>query len=162
MRERLGRVVAALLGCGPAPLSAGSGDGEITGEPQVIASGLQVPWEVLPLPDGRILVSERPGRIRVIEGDGDLQAAPSYQSLGGQFLGLAAHPSYASHHFVYLYDTYRVPGGWRNRIRRFVDDGTTLTFSATILDHTPARATTMGAHRVRARRQALCDDRRCP
>ena len=35
--------------------------------PQVVASGLQNPWAVAFLPQGRFLVSERPGRMRVIE-----------------------------------------------------------------------------------------------
>ena len=109
----------------------------ITGEPRVIASGLEFPWEVVLVPDGRILLTERPGRIRVIEANGALRAAPAYESVGGKFLGLALHPNYASNRFVYLYSTYPSGGGWTNRIQRFVDNGTTLTFSKTVLDGIP-------------------------
>ena len=43
--------------------------------PQLIASGLQHPWAVAFLPQGRYLVSERAGRMRVIESDGRLGPA---------------------------------------------------------------------------------------
>ncbi len=42
---------------------------------ETVAEGLEHPWSVAWLPDGRILVTERPGRLRVIE-DGQLQADP--------------------------------------------------------------------------------------
>ena len=38
--------------------------------PQAVASGLQNPWAVAFLPEGRFLVTERPGRLRVVEADG--------------------------------------------------------------------------------------------
>ena len=34
-----------------------------------MAEGLEVPWEIAWLPDGRALVTERPGRIRFLDGD---------------------------------------------------------------------------------------------
>ena len=40
--------------------------------PETVASGLQNPWAVVFLPDGRFLVSERGGRLRVVEADGRL------------------------------------------------------------------------------------------
>ncbi|TVP79184.1 MAG: DUF3473 domain-containing protein [Gemmatimonadales bacterium] len=52
----------------PAPLATcpapGAGDVEV----EVLAAGLEVVWGIGVLPDGRLLVAERPGRIRVVEG----------------------------------------------------------------------------------------------
>ncbi|WP_309681696.1 PQQ-dependent sugar dehydrogenase [Polaromonas sp.] len=42
--------------------------------PQTVASGLQNPWAVAFLPEGRFLVTERPGRLRVVQADGKLGA----------------------------------------------------------------------------------------
>ena len=43
-----------------------------TVQPELVASGLQNPWAVAFLPEGRFLVTERPGRLRVVERDGRL------------------------------------------------------------------------------------------
>ena len=68
---------------------AQGGLGLVRAEPrtETVASGLVNPWAVAPLPDGRFLVSERPGRLRLIDADGKVGAAigglPSIES-GGQ------------------------------------------------------------------------------
>lgn len=56
-------------------------------KPQMVAEGLQHPWAVAFLPDGKYLVTERPGRMRVVSADGKL--SPPVQGLpdiavGGQ------------------------------------------------------------------------------
>ena len=40
--------------------------------PEILAAGLQNPWSLAFLPDGRFLVTERPGRLRVVGADGKL------------------------------------------------------------------------------------------
>ena len=45
-----------------------------TVRPEIVATGLQNPWSFAFLPDGRFLVTERPGRIRIVEADGKLGA----------------------------------------------------------------------------------------
>lgn len=59
-------------------------------------AGLRAPWSLVFLPDGRALVSERPGRIRLIRG-GSLPDEPYLQldvaAVGeGGLMGLAVHP----------------------------------------------------------------------
>jgi glucose/arabinose dehydrogenase len=89
---------------------------------ETVATGLEIPWEIAFLPNGSALVTERPGRVRLLGRDGRLQRAPvarvavSTQGEGG-LLGLAIDPDFARNHFVYLY--YTTTGGMRLERRRF-------------------------------------------
>ncbi len=93
-------------------------------------SGLDVPWEMAFAPDGRIFVTERPGRIRVIQ-NGQLQAEPwmtlDVAAVGeGGLLGLALDPSFAENHYIYATYTYRnATGDLRNRLVRLRQETTT-------------------------------------
>jgi glucose/arabinose dehydrogenase len=77
---------------------------------KTVARGLEIPWEIAFLPDGRALVTERPGRVRLLARDGRLRKKPlariavSTQGEGG-LLGLAVDPDFARNRFVYLYYT---------------------------------------------------------
>ena len=78
----------------------------------VMASGLVHPWAIAFLPDGRMLVTERPGRLRIIS-DGKLEPAPvsgvpAVRAAGlGGLEDIALDPRFAENHFVYL--TYVKP-----------------------------------------------------
>lgn len=72
-----------------------------------VAEGLIRPWSMAFLPDGALLVTEQPGRLRVIR-DGVLAAEPVagvpavfYQGQGG-LLDVVAHPEFASNRMLYL------------------------------------------------------------
>jgi glucose/arabinose dehydrogenase len=101
-------LVVALAGCGGGdePRNAPPGGMRV----ETVAEGLEVPWELAFLPDGRALVTERPGRIRMLERDGSLREQPvaevdvSEQGEGG-LLGLALDPDFAENGLVYLYFT---------------------------------------------------------
>jgi glucose/arabinose dehydrogenase len=74
---------------------------------ETLVEGLEHPWSMAWLPDGTLLVSERPGRLRVIQG-GKLRAEPVAgvpavlaQGQGG-LLDLALHPKFASNRLVYM------------------------------------------------------------
>ena len=75
---------------------------------RTVASGLEHPWSVAFLSDGRFLVSERPGRLRVISAEGVVSAAPvaglpRVHSAGqGGLLDIVLHPKFAQNQWVYL------------------------------------------------------------
>jgi glucose/arabinose dehydrogenase len=80
---------------------------------EVLASGLEVPWDLAFLPDGRMLVTERPGRVRLVEADGTVQDRPaatvevSAQGEGG-LLGIDLDPQFVQGQpFAYLFATTR-------------------------------------------------------
>ena len=74
----------------------------------VIDGGLKTPWSLAFLPDGRRLVTERPGALRVIEADGSLlsepvRGTPQVIELGqGGMLDVAASPDFANDGWIYL------------------------------------------------------------
>jgi glucose/arabinose dehydrogenase len=93
----------------------------------VLFSHLDTPWAIGFAPDGRILITERPGRIRVVK-DGQLQAEPwmtlDVAEVGeAGLLGLALDPQFAQNRWVYVAYTYRAGDGRLvNRLVRLRDD----------------------------------------
>jgi glucose/arabinose dehydrogenase len=80
---------------------------------EVVARGLEHPWAVEFLPDRRMLVTERPGRLRIVSGDGrisqPLAGIPTVLAEGqGGLLDLALDPEFASNRRVYI--CYAEPG----------------------------------------------------
>jgi glucose/arabinose dehydrogenase len=80
---------------------------------ETFAKGLQNPWGLAFLPDGRMLVTERPGRLRIVAKDGTLseplKGVPEVFAVGqGGLLDVALDPQFASNQLVYI--TYAEPG----------------------------------------------------
>jgi len=78
-----------------------------------VAGGLRNPWGLAFLPDGRMLVTERPGRLRVVSADGRLSeplgGVPTVAAVGqGGLLDVALDPDFARNRLVYL--SYAEPG----------------------------------------------------
>ena len=97
-------VLAGLLALAAAPSVAQS---QPSPKAQTVASGLQNPWAVAFLPEGRFLVTERPGRLRVVSADGQVQ--PAVQGLpevaaGGQggLLDVITDSAFASNRTIYF------------------------------------------------------------
>jgi aldose sugar dehydrogenase len=88
-----------------------------------VASGLQHPWGLAFLPGGDILVTERPGRIRLITG-GELRQAPVAGAptavAGGQggMLDIALHPDFEANGLVYIAYSKEVEGGRTTAVAR--------------------------------------------
>ena len=82
---------------------------------EVLVGGLDTPWALDFAPDGRIFITERPGRIRVVDG-GRLLPEPwmtlDVAAVGeAGLMGLALDPQFAKNHFVYVAYTYRAANG---------------------------------------------------
>jgi glucose/arabinose dehydrogenase len=78
-----------------------------------VARGLDHPWGLAFLPDGRMLVTERPGRLRIVDRSGRLSepvaGVPKVAAVGqGGLLDVALDPRFADNRFVYL--SYAEPG----------------------------------------------------
>jgi glucose/arabinose dehydrogenase len=102
---------------------------------------LEIPWALAFLPDGRALVTERPGRIRVIR-DGRLDpepyAAVEVEHIGeGGLMGLAVHPEFPDQPWLYVMYTHRDGGSLYNRVDRLRDTGGTAEFDRVIVDRIP-------------------------
>jgi glucose/arabinose dehydrogenase len=80
---------------------------------ETVARGLNQPWGLAFLPDGRKLVTEKPGRLRIVAKDGAVSApiagVPKVVALGqGGLLDVALDPAFADNGLVYL--SYSEPG----------------------------------------------------
>jgi glucose/arabinose dehydrogenase len=120
-------------------------DGAVALNVEEVASGLEIPWSIVWLPDGAMLVSERTGAIRRVEADGtvvdtpvaDVPITPSGE---GGLLGLALHPDFSSNRWLYVYYTLRSGNGVVNQVERWVvsEDGTSATADRVIVADIPA------------------------
>lgn len=122
--------------------SSSTTDNKISSE-TVIAQNLDTPWAIAFLPDGKLLVTERPGRVRLVE-NGNLQSEPvatveEAKEIGeGGLLGIAVHPDFSSNNFVYLYYTYSGSGAnTLNRVVRMIYQDKKLTSQQIIVDNIP-------------------------
>lgn len=87
---------------------------------EVVASGLEVPWSFAFLPDGGILVTERPGRLRVVNhgsvADPIAGTPDVWARQDGGLLAMTLHPDYEDNGWIYL--SFAQPGA---------DYGTSMT-----------------------------------
>jgi aldose sugar dehydrogenase len=144
-----------VFACGVEPMEEGNQDcqlvregfgpeGELPVAVEEITSGLDVPWGVAFLPDGEILITERPGRVRLFR-EGRLEPASvaeidAVDAGEGGLLGLVLHPEFADNRLFYLYYTVRKAGGTVNRVERWqlAPEGTRASSDRIILDDIPA------------------------
>ena len=109
-----------------------------------VATNLEIPWSMAFAPDGRLFVTERPGRVRIL--DLTVRSSELALTLDDVFaegeaglLGLALDPDFAQSRLVYLYYSARLPGGGRvNRVVRYREAGSRLGERAVLLDNIPA------------------------
>ncbi len=83
---------------------------------EVVTSSLTSPWGITSLPDGRLLVTEKAGTMRIISTNGTVSNAitglPSVNSGGqGGLLGVCVNPQFTSNRMVYWVFSENVSGG---------------------------------------------------
>ncbi|WP_249435985.1 PQQ-dependent sugar dehydrogenase [Paenibacillus sp. Marseille-Q4541] len=112
-------------------------------ETEVIATGVNVPWEVDFLPDGRMLFTERPGQLRMIT-DGTIMeeplisfSAPFSDEGEGGLLGLAIDPDFENNSYVYVYHSYKKEEDIANRVLRLIIDGQEASIDKVLIDDIP-------------------------
>ena len=88
-----------------------------------VARGLDSPWAMAFLPDGRLLLTERPGRMRIVSGDGMLSAplagVPEVHAHGqGGLLDVVLSPDFASDRTIVFSFAQPTPSGARTAVAR--------------------------------------------
>lgn len=120
-----------------------------------LAEGLEVPWAIDFAPDGRIFLTERPGRIRVVE-EGRLLpeswaevdvVGTEFRSEGG-LLGIAIDPGFEETGHVYVVATVRTATGLENRVLRFTEEDGRGGRPTVIVDGLPGPETGPGTERA--------------
>lgn len=97
-----------------------------------VTEGLEFPWGLAFLPDGRMLVSERPGRLRLVAADGKLDpqpvsGLPVIAAVGqGGLLDVVLHPDFAKNGWIYLSYAAEGAGGYGTEVLRGHLDGHVL------------------------------------
>lgn len=89
-------------------------------EDEIIVTDLDIPWEVAFLPDGDMLITERPGRLLRIGEEKTTITVDGVRHIGeGGLLGAAVHPDFENNNWIYLYLTSEVNGEITNRVERY-------------------------------------------
>jgi glucose/arabinose dehydrogenase len=136
------------LACSSAP--PGRGAGEVENSPQsqtsfkveTVVGNLEVPWSIVWAPDGRMIFTERPGRVRVVQ-NGQLQSQPLFVvpdvDTGGEtgLMSVALHPQFQSNRFIYLSYGYTTNGQFV-RIVRYRETPNGFTDRKVIIENLPS------------------------
>jgi aldose sugar dehydrogenase len=125
-------LACALVAIAAAPVAAQSvrsaaGDVRV----ETVADGLANPWGLAFLPDGRMLVTERPGRMRIVARDGKLSPAIAgvprvFARSQGGLHDVALDRAFAQNHTIYFCYAEPVGAGARTALARarLTDEGT--------------------------------------
>ncbi len=109
-------------------------DGKLNVKLETVVSGLEVPWGIAFLPDGDLLVTERPGRLRLVKdynGKAQLIEQPVADfdipsTSEGGLMGIALHPEFENNRLFYIYVTTDDGGSSSNQVEqwRLSENGT--------------------------------------
>ncbi|PYS99988.1 MAG: sugar dehydrogenase [Acidobacteria bacterium] len=140
-------IATALTSCDRHPADASSEQtfeadgGQVRFRVETVAAGLEVPWGFAFLPNGNLLFTERPGRVRIMR-NGSLVTEPVFvvpdvePSSESGLMDVSIHPNFSTNNFVYLAYAYNNDGK-HVKIVRYKFDGKTFVEPKTILDNIP-------------------------
>jgi glucose/arabinose dehydrogenase len=119
---------------------------DVAFEVATAAEGLESPWGIAFLPDGRMLVTEKPGRLRIVEKDGKLSAPvtglPEADARGqGGLLDISLDPAFAKNRLAYWCYAEPREGGMNNTAvarGRLADDGTRVEDVQVVFHQAPS------------------------
>ena len=109
---------------------------EVTSNPDfqnvIVLDNLEHPWGIAWLPDGSMLITERPGRLRIAR-DGALDPTPIagvpevFAENQGGLMDVAVHPRFTENQWIYLTYSHGTNDANRTRIARATFDGSSLS-----------------------------------
>lgn len=122
----------------------GSGSqGKVNVRVEEVVTGLEVPWGIAFLPNRDMLVTERPGRVRLVQGGKLVQKPVATIDVTGSgedgLLGIVTHPNFAENRLFYVYYTADRNGSQVNRVERWrlSENGLNASQDRIILDNIP-------------------------
>lgn len=121
-------LMLALIGLAPASAAAA---GQKAYRAVTVAQGFVHPWGMAFLPDGRMLVTERPGRLRIVTASGQISkpvsGLPEIAAIGqGGLLDVALHPDFKTNALIYFSFAEPGPGGQGTAVARARLEGLSL------------------------------------
>jgi len=116
---------------------------DVAFEVVTVAEGLETPWSVAFLPNGKMLITERPGRLRVVSADGaksePVSGLPPVDNRGqGGLLDVALDPDFATNNVIYWSFSEPKEGGANNTAvarGRFVDGAAPRVEDVSVIYH---------------------------
>lgn len=107
-------------------------------EVEVVAQNLSIPWSIAFLPNGDMLVTERPGALRVFGNNPKEISIPHVVPRGeGGLMGITLHPQFSENRYIYLYLTTEQSGKTINRVARYAFDGNSIADGYIVIDSIP-------------------------
>jgi len=109
-----------------------------------VVKGLEHPWGMAFLPNGDILVTERPGRIRIVRSgqlvEQPVEGVPPVHAKGqGGLLDITVHPNFAQNKLIYFTFSRRNEDSNQTALARATFDGTKLVDVKELLRAEPAK-----------------------